>query len=81
MHGVNKQNGLPREGGNWFVKDAKALPNLLSRKQHEVVADIVTKAGASPKWDMVLEVLELEPVQDDLSSVVESAARPVTARR
>lgn len=70
---VNKRDGLPGEGINWFVKDADTFSELPSRKQQDIIDGIVTTVSAYNKWDEVLDTLGLEPVHDDLSAVVDSA--------
>lgn len=62
---INKNTGFPGEGIGWFI--SKEDFSKLNKSQKEmVIKNELIKIYTFPKWDWVLEQLELKPVKTEI---------------
>lgn len=70
---INKSTHLPGEGISGFLDNEQEFLNSSNRVRRRMVAQIISKIHAYPRWDDVLEYLGLSPIAVDLSEEIQRA--------
>ncbi len=64
---INKNTGLPGEGIGWFLTSKDDFHKLSREQKRRIVEAELQKIFSFPRWNEVLEVLNLTPVKSDYS--------------
>lgn len=71
---VNKSTGLPGEGIGWFLVKKEEFATLPLRQKRAIVEAELQHVFSYPRWQEVLQALELEAVTSDFTSFVNKAS-------
>ncbi|MDY7540126.1 hypothetical protein QN372_06055 [Undibacterium sp. RTI2.1] len=71
---VNKATVLPGEGIGWFLIKKADFGKLPLRRRREIVQAELQHIYAYPRWDEVLEELELDPAKTDFTKEISIAS-------
>lgn len=70
---VNKSTGLPGEGIGWFLVKEEDFATLTLRQKRAIVEAELQHVFSYPRWQEVLNALELEPAMSNFTSFVSNA--------
>lgn len=70
---VNKATGLPGEGIGWFLITKEDFGKLPLRRRREIVQAELQHIYAYPRWNEVLQELELDPAGTDFTNEITKA--------
>lgn len=71
---VNKSTGLPGEGIGWFLVKREEFATLPLRQKRAIVEAELQHVFSYPRWQEVLQALELEPATSDFTPFVNKAS-------
>lgn len=71
---VNKSTGLPGEGIGWFLVKQEEFATLPLRQKRAIVEAELQHVFSYPRWQEVLQALELEPAISDFTPFVNKAS-------
>jgi hypothetical protein len=71
---INQSDQLPGEGFGWFMPSASDWKSASKRQKKAFVQAVMQRIYIYPKWRLVLRALELEPVGQSYTEVMERAA-------
>lgn len=71
---VNKSTGLPGEGIGWFLVKKEEFSTLPLRQKRAIVEAELQHVFSYPRWQEVLQALELEPATSDFTPFVNKAS-------
>ncbi|ERP32019.1 hypothetical protein CALK_1000 [Chitinivibrio alkaliphilus ACht1] len=71
---VNKNTGLPGEGIGWFLVKKEDFASLPLRQKRAIVEAELQHVFLYPRWQEVLEALDLEPTTSDFTAFVKKSA-------
>lgn len=71
---IAKSSGIPGEGIGWFLEKTKDYKSLSLKQQEEIYKASSRKVFFYPRWNEVLNALQLTPAKADFSSLVKAAS-------
>lgn len=71
---INQTDELPGEGFGWFMPSKTDWKGASKRQKKTFVQTVMQQIYAYPKWGLVLRALELDPVEQNYSEVMEKAS-------
>jgi hypothetical protein len=71
---INQTDELPGEGFAWFMPSKTDWKGASKRQKKTFVQTVMQQIYAYPKWRLVLRALELDPVEQNYSEIMEKAS-------